>query len=133
MVTDPIADFLTCLRNGLQARHRSVAVPFSRIKEEIAKVLCDQGYIAAFGVDSSSGPFPKLVVDLRYQPKTKAPAIVKIVRMSTPGLRVYRKSANMPHVLNGLGISVVSTSQGVMSDKEARKKGIGGEMLCYVY
>jgi small subunit ribosomal protein S8 len=108
-------------------------VPLSRIKEEITKVLCNEKYLLDYRVVQREGEFPKLVVDLKYQPKTKAPVIVKIARTSTPGLRVYRGKEKMPHILNGLGISVVSTSQGVMSDKEARRRNVGGELLCYVY
>ncbi len=129
---DPIADYLTRLRNAIKANHRIVEVPASNIKKEITKVLFDKGYIQnyKFEEDDKQG---KIKIALRYNPLTKQSAIVKIERISSPGLRKYSKSATLPRVLNGLGIAILSTSKGVITDKEARELNIGGEVLCYIY
>ncbi|MCR6638096.1 MAG: 30S ribosomal protein S8 [Sporocytophaga sp.] len=129
---DPIADYLTRLRNAIKANHRIVEVPASNIKKEITKVLFDKGYIQnyKFEEDDKQG---KIKIALKYNPLTKQSAIVKIERISSPGLRKYSKSATLPRVLNGLGIAVLSTSKGVITDKEARELNIGGEVLCYIY
>ncbi|MFL5728531.1 MAG: 30S ribosomal protein S8 [Cytophagaceae bacterium] len=131
-MTDPIADFLTRLRNAIKANHRILDIPASNIKKEITKVLYDKGYIQnyKFEDDKVQG---SIKIALKYNATTKQPAIVKIERVSTPGLRQYVQAENLPRVLNGLGIAILSTSKGVITDKEARDLNIGGEVLCYVY
>ena len=132
MVTDPIGDYLTRIRNAIKANHRVVEIPASNLKKEITKVLLSTGFIQNFKVeeDSKQG---KIKIALRYNPETKQSAITKLERASTPGLRKYAGSSNLPRVLNGLGIAILSTSKGVITDKEARRENIGGEVLCYVY
>ncbi len=132
MVTDPIADFLTRIRNAIMANHRIVEVPASNIKKEITKVLFDKGYILnyKFEDDDKQGT---IKIALKYHPETKKNAIKHIERVSRPGLRHYVGVEELPRVLNGLGVAILSTSKGVISDKEARSQGIGGEVLCYVY
>jgi small subunit ribosomal protein S8 len=132
MNTDPIADYLTRVRNAIKANHRVVEIPSSNLKKEITKVLFDKGYITNFKFEDN-GPQGIIKVALKYHPITKVPAIRSIARISKPGLRKYAGTANLPRVLNGLGIAILSTSKGVMSDKEARQQNIGGEVLCYVY
>lgn len=131
-MTDPIADYLTRLRNAVNAGHRVVDIPSSNIKKEMTKILFDKGYILnyKFEEDKVQG---NIKIALKYHPKTKVPAITKLERVSKPGLRKYSASAEMPRVINGLGIAIVSTSKGVMTDKEARNENVGGEVLCYVY
>ena len=130
-MTDPIADMLTRLRNANSAYHDSVTMPFSKLKSHIAEILQAEGYIASWTVeDAEVGK--KLVIELKYGP-TRERSIAGIRRVSKPGLRVYAKSTNLPRVLGGLGIAILSTSQGVMTDKEARTKGVGGEVLCEVW
>ena len=129
---DPIADFLTRIRNAVQARHRMVEIPASNIKKDITKILFDKGYILNYKFEDE-GPQGNIKIALKYDPESKQPAIRKITRISKPGLRQYTNVKELPRVLNGLGIAIVSTSQGVMTDKEARTKKIGGEILCYVY
>ena len=129
---DPISDYLTRLRNAIKANHRIVEVPASKIKKEITKVLHDKGYIQNYKFEDSEVQ-GKIKIALKYDSSTKQPAIVKIERISTPGLRKYSSAENLPRVLNGLGIAILSTSKGVMTDKEAREQHIGGEVLCYVY
>jgi small subunit ribosomal protein S8 len=132
MVTDPIADFLTRIRNGIKAKHRVVEIPASNIKKDITKILHDKGYILNYKfVDE--GPQGVIKIALKYNPETKLSAIKSISRVSKPGLRKYTGTDSMPRVLNGLGIAIISTSKGVMTDKEARKLNVGGEVLCYVY
>ena len=131
-MTDPIADFLTRLRNAIKANHRIVEVPASSIKKEITKVLFDKGYIQNYKFEDSTVQ-GNIKIALKYNPTTKQSAIVNIERVSTPGLRQYVKAEEIPRVLNGLGIAVLSTSKGVITDKEARGLNIGGEVLCYVY
>ena len=132
MVTDPIADYLTRIRNAITANHRVVEIPASNIKKEMTKVLHDKGYIRnyKFEDDNKQG---KIKIALKYNPQTKQSAITSLERISTPGLRKYAGSETLPRVLNGLGIAILSTSKGVISDKEARKEHVGGEVLCYVY
>ena len=132
MVTDTIADYLTRVRNASRAGHRVVEIPASNLKKEITKILFDQGYILSykFEADKVQGT---IKIALKYDKLTKEPVIRKIQRISKPGLRKYVKADEMPRVLNGLGIAVVSTSRGVMTDKEARTQNIGGEVICYVY
>ena len=129
---DPIADFLTRIRNAIKANHRILEVPSSNIKKEITKVLHDKGYIQNYKFEDDT--FPGMIkIALKYNPDTKISAIQHIERVSKPGLRLYAGSKELPRVLNGLGIAILSTSKGVMTDKEARKENIGGEVLCYVY
>ncbi|MFN8405936.1 MAG: 30S ribosomal protein S8 [Sphingobacteriaceae bacterium] len=132
MNTDPIADYLTRVRNAVKANHRVVEVPASNIKKEITKVLFEKGYITNYKFENSTTQ-GIIKIALKYNPITKVPAIRRISRISKPGLRKYAGVSNMPRVLNGLGIAVLSTSRGVMSDKEAKDLNIGGEILCYVY
>ena len=132
MNTDTIADFLTRIRNAIQANHRIVEIPASNMKKEITKVLHDKGFITNYKFEDN-GPQGTIKIALKYNPRTNLPAIEKIVRISKPGLRKYVGSDNLPRVINGLGIAILSTSKGVITDKEARKLKIGGEVLCYVY
>ncbi|WP_266362351.1 30S ribosomal protein S8 [Tellurirhabdus rosea] len=132
MNTDPIADYLTRIRNAIRAKHRVVEIPASNIKKEITKVLFDKGYIQNYKFDET-GPQGTIKIALKYNPVSKQPAIVDLQRVSKPGLRQYRAHDELPRVLNGLGIAILSTSKGVMSDKEARTLNVGGEVLCYVY
>ncbi|MFY7829773.1 MAG: 30S ribosomal protein S8 [Flectobacillus sp.] len=131
-MTDPIADYLTRLRNAIKARHRIVEIPASNIKKEITKVLFDKGYIQNYKFDDSSVQ-GTIKIALKYNPVTKQPAIVKLERVSKPGLRKYKGADELPRVLNGLGVAILSTSKGVITDKEARTLNVGGEVLCYVY
>ena len=132
MITDPIADYLTYIRNAQSAGHKVVEIPGSNVKKNITKILHEKGYIMSYKFieDEKQG---LIKIALKYNRETKVPAITSIQRASRPGLRRYAGSADLPRVLNGLGIAVLSTSKGVMSDKEARKENIGGEVLCYVY
>ena len=130
-MTDPIADYLTRLRNAIKAQHRVVEVPASNLKKEITKILFDKGYILNYKF-VEDGPQGTIKIALKYDPVNKVNAIKKLIRVSTPGLRQYT-GYNMPRVLNGLGIAILSTSKGVMTDKEAREQMIGGEVLCYIY
>lgn len=131
-MTDPIADYLTRLRNAIQAKHRVLEVPASNLKKEITKILLDKGYILNYKF-IEDGPQGTIKIALKYDPVNKVNAIKCLKRVSTPGLRKYVGYKDMPRVLNGLGIAVVSTSKGVMTDKEARDLKIGGELLCFVY
>jgi small subunit ribosomal protein S8 len=133
MNTDPIADYLTRVRNAIKAQHRIVEIPASNLKKEITKVLFDKGYIANYKFEDSENGQGNIKVALKYNPITKIPAIRTLTRISKPGLRQYAGVENMPRVLNGLGIAILSTSKGVMTDKEAAKLKIGGEVLCHVY
>lgn len=131
MNTDPIADYLTRLRNGVMAKHRVVEVPASNVKKAITKILFDKGYILnyKFDEDDKQG---LIKIALKYHPVTKMPAMTRLERVSRPGLRKYIHADKLPNVLNGLGIAIVSTSNGIMTDKEARRLNIGGEVLCYI-
>ena len=131
-MTDPIADYLTRLRNAIQANHRVVEVPASNLKKEITKVLFDKGYILNYKFVEEV-PQGSIKIALKYDPINKVNAVKKLIRVSTPGLRKYVGYKDMPRVLNGLGIAILSTSKGVMTDKEAREQKIGGEVLCYIY
>jgi small subunit ribosomal protein S8 len=132
MTTDPIADYLTRVRNAIHANHRVVEIPASNLKKEITKILMEKGYILNYKfVDE--GPQGSIKIALKYDPVNKVNAIKKLIRISTPGLRKYVGYKEMPRVLNGLGIAILSTSKGVMTDKEARDLKVGGEVLCYVY
>lgn len=132
MVTDPIADYLTRLRNAIKANHRIVEIPASNLKKEITKVLRDKGYIQNFKIEED-GKQGIIKIALRYDAASKKSAITHLERVSKPGLRKYAHSSNLPRVLNGLGIAILSTSKGVLTDKEARKEHVGGEILCHVY
>jgi small subunit ribosomal protein S8 len=131
-MTDPIADFITRIRNAVRANHRIVQVPASNLKKEMTKILKEKGYILdyKFDEDDKQG---LIKIALKYHPVTKAPAIRNLTRISKPGLRKYIGTDSMPRVLNGLGIAILSTSKGVMTDKEAKTEKVGGEVLCYVY
>ena len=131
-MTDPIADYLTRVRNAYLAGHKTVEIPASKMKVEITRILHEKGYILAYKVIEGT-PFNTIKIALKYHPETKAAAIKSIQRVSTPGLRKYADVANMPRVLNGLGIAVLSTSKGVITDKEAKELNVGGEVICYVY
>lgn len=132
MYTDPIADYLTRVRNAISAGHRVVEIPASNLKKEMTKILFDQGYVLSyqFNDDSVQGT---IKIALKYDKDTKESVIRKIQRISTPGLRKYVSAKEMPRVLNGLGIAIVSTSKGVMTNKKARQENVGGEVICYVY
>ena len=132
MYTDPIADYLTRVRNAVIAKHRVVEVPASNLKKEMTKILKDQGYILNYKFETNNAQ-GSIKIALKYNAITKMPAITSLQRASKPGLRKYSSSSSMPRVLNGLGVAIVSTSKGVMTDKEARSLKIGGEVLCYVY
>ena len=132
-VTDPIADFLTRVRNGIQAKHRVVDIPASNLKKEMTKLLKEKGYILNYKFEDEVGYQGNIKIALKYNPETKVSAIKALERISKPGLRQYCDSTNIPRVLNGLGIAIISTSRGVITDKEARELGIGGEVLCHVY
>ncbi|AFK01655.1 ribosomal protein S8 [Emticicia oligotrophica DSM 17448] len=132
ITTDPIADFLTRVRNAIKARHRVVEIPASNIKKAITQVLYDKGFIQSYKFEDTA-PQGVIKIALKYNPVTKQPAIVDLKRVSKPGLRKYAGTTEIPRVLNGLGIAIVSTSKGVMTDKEARALKVGGEVLCYVY
>ncbi len=132
VTTDPIADFLTRIRNAINARHRVVEIPASNVKKEITKVLFEKGYIQSYKFEQE-GPQGSIKIALKYNAMTKQSAIVELKRVSKPGLRKYAKSTEIPRVLNGLGIAVLSTSKGIITDKEARTMNVGGEVLCYIY
>lgn len=132
MFTDPISDYLTRIRNANSAGHRVVEIPASKLKKEITKILFDQGYILSYKFEDNSAQ-GTIKIALKYDKATKEPVIRKIQRVSKPGLRKYAGSGELPRVLNGLGIAIVSTSHGVMTGKQAQKENVGGEVLCYVY
>ena len=132
MYTDPIADYLTRIRNAVRANHRVVEIPASNLKKEITKILFDQGYILSYKFDDSTTQ-GTIKIALKYNKNTKEPVIKKIVRISKPGLRKYSNSKELPRILNGLGIAIISTSHGVMTGKQAQRENVGGEVLCYVY
>lgn len=132
MHSDPIADYLTRLRNAIKAHHRVVEIPASNIKKELTKVLYEKGYIQSYKFDDSSVQ-GTIKIALKYDPSTKQSAIVKLERVSKPGLRKYVHLDEMPRVLNGYGVAILSTSKGVITDKEAKGLNVGGEVLCYVY
>jgi len=131
-MTDPIADYLTRMRNAIMAKHRVLEVPASNLKKEITKILLDKGYILNYKF-VEDGPQGTIKIALKYDPVNKVNAIKKLGRISTPGLRKYVGYKEMPKILNGLGIAIVSTSKGVMTDKEARELKVGGEVLCFIY
>jgi small subunit ribosomal protein S8 len=132
-ITDPIADYLTRVRNAVMAKHRVVDIPASNLKKEITKLLKDKGYILNYKFEDEVGYQGNIKIALKYNAETKLSAIKAIERVSKPGLRQYCDSESIPRVLNGLGIAIISTSKGVITDKEARELSVGGEVLCYVY
>ena len=132
MVTDPIADYLTRMRNAIMAKHRVVEIPASNLKKEITKILFEKGYILNYKFENEGKPNQSIKVALKYHPVTKMSAISELKRVASPGLRKYVSVDEMPRVLNGLGIAIVSTSKGLMTDKEARSLNVGGEVLCYI-
>jgi|TARA_B100001559_G_scaffold113683_1_gene95451 small subunit ribosomal protein S8 len=132
MNTDPIADYLTRIRNAVRANHRVVEIPASNLKKEMTKILFDQGYILSYKFDDSTSQ-GSIKIALKYTKDSKESVIKKIQRISKPGLRKYASSSEMPRILNGLGIAIVSTSHGVMTGKQAQRENVGGEVLCYVY
>ncbi len=131
-MTDPIADYLTRLRNAIQAKHRIVDVPASNLKKEITKILFEKGYILNYKF-LEDGPQGTIKIALKYNANTKTSAIKKLIRVSSPGMRQYTGYKDMPRVINGLGIAIISTSKGLMTDKEALDLKVGGEVLCYIY
>jgi small subunit ribosomal protein S8 len=130
-VNDPIADFLTRVRNAQMAKHERAEIPHSRMKADIARILKEEGYISGFS-EKGAGAEKVLVIELKYGPDGQR-AIAGLRRMSRPGRRVYRKQRDIPRVLDGLGVAILSTSQGILTDHQARRQGIGGEVLCFVY
>ncbi len=132
MNTDPIADYLTRIRNAVRANHRVVEIPASNLKKEMTKILFDQGYILSYKFDDSTSQ-GIIKIALKYTKDTKESVIKKIQRISKPGLRRYASSSELPRILNGLGIAIVSTSHGVMTAKQAQRENVGGEVICYVY
>jgi len=132
-MTDPVADFLTRIRNAVMAGHKVVESPASNIKKEITRILFEKGYILSYKFLDEEGPQGTIKIALKYEPKSRKPAIKGIDRVSRPGLRRYTGIEDIPRVLNGLGIAIISTSKGLMTDKEAKNEKIGGEVLCYVY
>ena len=132
-MTDPIADYLTRLRNAIKANHRVVEIPASNLKKEITKILFDQGYILNYKFIDGENPQGTIKIALKYDPDDKVSAIKSLQRVSRPGLRQYCGYKDMPRVLNGLGIAILSTSRGVMTNKQAAREQVGGEVLCYVY
>lgn len=133
MNTDVIADYLTRVRNAVKAGHRVVEIPSSNLKKEITKILFDQGFVLSYKFEDDKGHQGVIKIALKYDKLTKDPVIKKIQRISTPGLRKYASSGEMPRILNGLGIAIVSTSAGVMTGRQAQSQNVGGEVLCYVY
>ena len=133
VVTDPIADYLTRIRNAQQAGHRIVEIPASKMKKSITEILYDQGYILKYKFDDDEGKQGIIKIALKYDPSTKKPVIRKLGRISRPGLRDFKKANALPRIINGLGIAIVSTSKGVMTNKQARTEHVGGEVLCFVY
>ncbi len=131
MVTDPIADYLTRMRNAIMAKHRVVEIPASNLKKEMTKILFEKGYILNYKFDEET-KHQTIKIALKYHPVTKMPAISNLTRVSSPGLRKYVGVDEMPRVLNGLGIAIISTSKGLMTDKEAKSLNVGGEVLCYI-
>jgi small subunit ribosomal protein S8 len=132
-MTDPISDYLTRVRNAVAAKHRIVDIPASNLKKEITKILFEKGYILNYKFEEGGNPQGIIKIALKYHPVSKVPAIKNLSRVSRPGLRKYTHAEKLPRVINGLGIAIISTSKGVMTDKEARTEKVGGEVLCHVY
>ena len=132
-MTDTISDYLTRVRNAIKANHRIVEIPSSNLKKEITKILFEKGYILNYKFENTDNHQGTIKIALKYNPVTKQSAIRQLLRVSRPGLRKYAGTDNMPRVLNGLGVAILSTSKGVMTDKEAKTQNVGGEVLCYIY
>lgn len=132
-MTDTISDYLTRVRNAIKANHRIVEIPASNLKKEITKILFEKGYILNYKFENTDNHQGVIKIALKYNPVTKQSAIRQLLRVSRPGLRKYTGTATMPRVMNGLGIAILSTSHGIMTDKEAKTKKVGGEVLCYIY
>lgn len=132
-MTDPISDFLTRIRNASSAKHRVVDIPASNLKKEMTKILFEKGYILNYKFVDGDNPQGIIKIALKYHPVSKVAAVKSLTRISKPGLRKYAQSDNLPRVINGLGIAIISTSKGVMTDKEARREKVGGEVLAYIY
>ncbi|KAB1066229.1 MULTISPECIES: 30S ribosomal protein S8 [Salibacter] len=133
MNTDPIADYLTRVRNAAQAKHKLVEIPSSNMKKEMTKILFDKGYILNYKFEDDNGPQGTIKIALKYDGKTKECAFRSLKKVSKPGLRKYTGKDDLPRVLNGLGIAIMSTSKGLMTEKEAKLHNVGGEVICYVY
>ncbi|MAB94667.1 MAG: 30S ribosomal protein S8 [Flavobacteriales bacterium] len=133
MFTDPIADYLTRVRNAQMAGHKVVDIPASNMKKSITEILYDKGYILNFKFEETKNNQGNIKIALKYSVQTKLPAIKKLIRISKPGLRKYADATNLPRVINGLGIAIISTSKGLITDKEARNLNVGGEVICHVY
>ena len=131
-MTDPIADFLTRIRNAVAAGHKVVEIPASKVKQELTRILHEKGFILSYKMVEGT-PYHTIKIALKYHPETKRPAISHLERVSKPGLRRYADVETLPRVLNGLGIAIISTSKGIITDKEAKELNVGGEVLCYVY
>ncbi len=131
-VTDPIADYLTRIRNAQMAGHTIVEIPSSKMKKAITEILYDQGYILKYKFEDGEGKHGVIKIALKYDPATKKPVIRDLTRVSKPGLRQYRQSKDIPRVINGLGVAIVSTSRGLMTDKKAREEKVGGELICFI-
>ena len=131
-MTDPIADYLTRIRNGVAAGHKVVEIPSSKVKQELTRILHEKGYILSYKVVEGK-PFDTIKIALKYHPETKRSAIKSLERVSSPGLRRYAGVDKLPRVLNGLGVAIISTSKGMITDKEAKDLNVGGEVICYVY
>jgi small subunit ribosomal protein S8 len=132
-MTDTISDYLTRVRNAIKANHRIVEIPSSNLKKEITKILFEKGYILNYKFENTDNHQGTIKIALKYNPVTKQSAIRQLLRVSRPGLRKYAGTGNMPRVMNGLGVAILSTSKGVMTDKEAKTQNVGGEVLCYIY
>lgn len=133
LITDPIGDYLTRIRNAQLAGHRIVEIPSSKLKKSLTKILYDQGYILKYKFDDDAGKQGVISIALKYDPITSVPVIRQLKRISKPGLRQYSKVGDLPRVINGLGIAIISTSKGIMTEKQARKENVGGEVLCSIY
>jgi len=133
VVTDPIADYLTRIRNAQMAGHKVVKIPASNLKKSMTKILYDNGFIYRYKFDDNDGPQGTISIALKYLEPSKEPLIRSMKRISKPGLRQYRKANDIPRVIEGLGIAIISTSQGLMTDQQARNRNLGGEVLCYIY
>ena len=131
-MTDPIADYLTRIRNAVNAGHKIVEIPASKVKTELTRILHEKGYILSYKIEEGK-PSNTIKIALKYHPETKRPAIKKLIRVSSPGLRRYTNVDKMPRVLNGLGIAIISTSKGIMTDRDARELGVGGEVIAFVW
>jgi len=133
MVTDPIADYLTRIRNAQVARHKIVEIPASKLKKHMTEILYDQGFILKYKFADDEGKQGLIKIALKYDSSNNEPLIKKLIRVSKPGLRRYTQATSMPRVINGLGIAIISTSKGLMTDKQAKAENVGGEVLCYIY